>query len=243
NLFAAFDRIEIPTVTDLNAKASSNPDGFVSDVSDYVDNNFLDNPDVTTVQVDAIVANLENIYAAEGATETGQQAAVLAGGIIINSDPDTAAVVNGVVGAVTSALESGSASSEDIVAEVFPTNMTLGDFTDILNNLDLAAAAYSDFASTIDSNGDGVLDGNADWMTSGEAGDMVQFAIVAIIIDDIRDTIYAANSNDQAAADLELFNFINDPLGSPLSHYDEASENPLDNSELTALLAFAGLDL
>ncbi len=233
NLFAAFDRIDIPGATELNAKASSNPDGFVSDVSDYVDNNFLENPDVTTVQVDAIVTNLETIYTTSPDTQTGQQAAVLAGEIIITSDPVTSSVVNGVVGAVSDALAAGGTIDPDtLISSIFPEDLDLVGLQNILNDLDDAAAAYANLAPT--------LAGNDPEMTSGEVGDMAQLAVVALAISDLRNQV-----ND----DTDLLNFITSSGSDPLA---VTLTNPLDTtdgaassyeSELQDILTFSGLAL
>ncbi len=204
NIFAAFDKIEIPNVADLDARASSDEDGFVDDVEDYVENDFLDNSDVTEEQIDAIVSNLETIYGGGGAADTVQQAAVLAGEIIINRDPVTSNVVNGVIGTVTDAMNSGDdLDSETILANIFPDNLDLPGLQNILNDLDRAAAAYADFSATVSSGG------TADWMSDGEVGDMALYAVVSLVISDFRDQLTAHESGSEAAADDDLLDFIN----------------------------------
>ncbi len=229
NLFAAFDKIEIPSVAELESEASNNPAGFVSDVEDYIENNFLENDDVTDAQVNAIVSSLDTIYSNEGATETGQQAATLAGEIIIDSDPDTKYVVDNIVSSVTEALESGSTDPEVIISGVFPPSMSQLEFAAILVNLSDASDAYKDFATSIDVDDNGSADpDSADWMSSGEAGDMVQYAVISIIITDIRASV----------PELELYNFIKDGTAITTGYTD-----PFSTNALSALLDFANLGL
>jgi hypothetical protein len=230
NLFAAFDRIEIPSVAALSSKASTDPDGFVSDVEDYVENNFLENEDVTSAQVDQVVAELVTIYGTPPDVETGQQAAVLAGEIIINRDPVTAGVVNGVIGAVTDALAAGGTIDPDtLVDAIFPANLDLAGLQNILDDLDAAALAYADFAATISGAG------TADWMTSGEVGDVVQLAVVAMVVSSIRAEGGVTDGDILTAIQGGTLPAIANPL--------EAAGGSTYATQLADMLAFAGLDL
>jgi len=235
NLFAAFDKIEIPSVAELESEASNNPAGFVSDVEDYIENNFLESEDVTDAQEQAIIDGLTNIYG--GGTSASpavkQQAAILVGELEITRDPATSAVVNGVIGAVSDALgASGTIDPEGLVGDIFPTNLDLAGLQNILNDLDNAAAAYSDLAPT--------LAGNDPGMTSGEVGDMTQLAIVALVIADIR---------SQVSDDTDLLDFItsggSNTLAVTLTNpFDTTDGGPsLFESDLQDILTFAGLDL
>ena len=228
NLFAAFDRIEIPSVADLNAKASSDEEGFVSDVEDYIENDFLENEDVTDEQIDAIVANLETIYTTPPDVETGQKAAVLAGEIIINSDPDTSFVVNGIIGAVSDALSAnGTIDPDTLIASIFPDNIDLAGLQNILDDLDQAALAYADFATTVSSGG------TADWMSSGEVGDMVQLAVVSLVVSDLR-----AQVGEDA-----LLDAINNGTALTVTNPLDTTGTSLYDDELVAILTFSGLAL
>ncbi len=228
NLFTELDRIEIPSTADLNAKAASDESGFVSDIEDYMDNNFLENDAVTDEQITAIVTNLKTIYTTPPDIQTGQQAAVLAGDIIINSDPVTSGVVGGVIGAVTDALSTGGTiDPTTLVSSIFPANLDLAGLSSILNNLDQAAMAYADFAGTVSGGG------TADWMTSAEAGDVVQMAIISLVVSDLR---------SQVASDQILLDAINGGTLSVNDPFDSASGS-LYATEMADLLAFAGLDL
>ena len=224
NIFTAFDKIDIPGAADLLASAESDPEGFVDDVQEYVDSE-----SITEDNADDIIDALVVVYTNEEG-ETRERAAILAGEIAIDSYPDTKFVVDNIVSAVIDAMDSGAEPDpEALIAGIFPSDMTQSEFSDILDNLSTAADAYKDFAESIDANGDGIADaGAADWMSSAEAGDMVQYAIVAIIITDI---------NTVADPD-ELYNFIT--YGTEITTpYDD----PFSSTEMEALLSFAGLDL
>ena len=244
NLFAEFDRIEIPSVSELNANASSDEEGFVSDVEDYVENDFLENADVSDEQIEAIVSNLETIYGGSGSTETVQQAAVLAGAIIINRDPATSSVVNGVVETVTEFIDSGDTIDlETIVVNVFPDNLDLTGLQNILDDLDRAALAYADFSATLGS--------GADWMSSGEIGDMAQFAVVSLAISDLRDQLINSGTYPTADdADQDLLDFIasegSDSLDAALlitNPFDTGDGSSTYETELQDILNFADLPL
>ena len=194
NLFAAFDRIEIPSAADLDSKAGSDPDGFVSDVEEYVETG-----SITEDNADDVADALKIAYSDEGATETGQRAAVMAGEIIITSDPVTSSVVNGVIGAVVNAKSSGTALDPDtLIAGIFPSDLDLTGLKAILDDLDEAALAYNDFAGTVSGAG------TADWMSDTEVLDSSFFAVVSLAVSDIRaqvgndDTLLAAIKNGTA---------------------------------------------
>lgn len=226
NIFTAFDKIDIPGASNLLEKAESNPKGFVSDVQEY-----LDSDSITEDNAAGIVAALVVVYASVGG-DIGEQAAILAGEIIIDNNPDTKNVVDSIVSSVTDALDSGEELDPEALLEgIFSSGMTQSEFSDILAVLSTAADAYKNFAASIDSNPtDGVADvGAADWMSSAEAGDMVQYAIVAIIITDLNSTV-----------DIDvLYDSVINGTDIPDGDYTD----PFDGDELSALLNFAGLEL
>ena len=238
NLFTAFDKIDIPSAAELSSKATSDPDGFVDDVQEYVDSD-----SITEDNADDIALALADVYDDAAVKPAGmtdaewedvqQKAAVLAGEIIIDNDPDIQYVVDNIVSSVTDALEAGVSDPETIIMSIFPPNMTPSEFSAILANLSNAAAAYKDFAASIDNNpADGIADvGAADWMSSAEAGNMVQYAVVAIIITDINDAA--------AVSETDLYNLVMYGTDIP----DVNFTDPFSTNELTALLDFAGLAL
>ena len=57
NIFAAFDKIDIPGAAELSDKASSDPEGLVEDVQEYVDSE-----SITEDNADAVIAALEVVY-------------------------------------------------------------------------------------------------------------------------------------------------------------------------------------
>ena len=225
NIFTELDKIEIPNAAELLVKAQEDPTGFVSDVQDYVDSD-----SITENNTDDIINALETVYTTKTG-ETGERAAVLAGEISIDSDPDTKLVINNIVSSLTEAMDSDDdPDPEAIISGIFPSDMTQAEFSDILANLSTAAAAYEDFAASIDGvPADGIANpGSADWMSSAEAGDMVQYAVVAIIITDINTTVPIP----------ELYNSVMYGADIPDSKYDD----PFSSLAMKALLDFAGLD-
>lgn len=227
NLFAAFDKIEIPSAADLSSKAGSDPDGFVSDVEEYVDSG-----SITEDNADAVVSALVAVYSDPTADiPTQQKAAVLVGEIAISSDPKTSAVVNGVISAVSDTLTTGIAIDPDtLIASIFE-GITAEDIPGILADLDKAALAYADFAANLGTDPD---------MTSGEVGDMAQLAVISLIVSDLK----------IQAGEAGLISAITD--GTPLVQQSDGSPilNPLDltdgtdyAAELDAILTFAGLDI
>ncbi|MCK5199774.1 MAG: hypothetical protein KAR21_15560 [Spirochaetales bacterium] len=229
NLFAAFDKLDIPSAAELLDQAETDPEGLVDDVQEYVDSD-----SITEDNADDIADALAEVYDDAAVKPSGmtdaeweevqQRAAVLAGEIIIDNDPDTRYVVENIVSSVTAALESGISDPEAIIGGIFPSDMTQSEFSAILLNLSNAAAAYKDFAGTINP-------GTADWMSSAEAGDMVQYAVIAIVITDI--------NADPDVSETELYNSVMYGTDIP----DEDYVDPFSTPELIALLDFAGLDL
>ena len=226
NLFTEFDKIEIPSADEMSSKADSNPDGFLDDVNDYIESD-----SITEDDADGIIDALEIIYLDGGnSPEVQEKAAVFAGEIAISSDPETKELVDNVVSALTGL--SDTTTAEDVLAGIFPANLTEAQFYDILDNLDTAAEAYADFAASIDVDGDGIADdGAAAWLDSNDAGDLAMYAAVAMISSGIR-----AITPDQ-----DLYNFIYDDAVTTIAGYDDSTENPLDTSELSAILDLAGI--
>ena len=238
NIFAAFDKIDIPGAAELSDRASSDPEGLVEDVQEYVDSE-----SITEDNADAVIAALEEVYDDGAAkpvdltedewTEVQEEAAVLAGEIAISSDPETKELVDNVISALTGL--SDTTTAEDVLAGLFPANLSEDQFYDILDNLDTAALAYADFAASIDPDGDGVADeGAAAWLDSTDAGDLAMYAAVALITSGIRDVV----PDDKA-----LYDFIYDDTVTEINGYvDGAGGNdPLDAAALSAILDLAGI--
>ena len=222
NLFAALDRIEIPSSSDLNSKASSDPDGFMSDVEDY-----LESGSITDDNINDVLGVLEGIYSNPPDVETGQEAALLAGEVSLESNPDTVVLMDNVVGILIPVLsnedpEAPELTANDLVASIF-TGPEEG-FHDVFVSLKSASGAYSSFASSIDADGDGVVDDintAAPGVADEEKVDLAIYAVVSII---------AADLGEKVLYDL-VYNDV-EPSGDLLN----------DSMELKALLQFAGLD-
>ncbi len=216
NLFAEFDKIEIPSVADLNAKANSDPDGFLDDVNDYIESD-----SITEDDADDIVSVLEDLYNGiiVSDPEAQQEAAILAGAISINSDPEAKDAVNEIV----SIALAGDAELIDIKA-LFPTNEI--EFYKMLDSMAAASAAYLEFESTLDGNGDPLIP-----LTDVERGDIAQYAIVSIVITEI------ATAVDPA----DLYSFVTDPTADTLPGYVDPFDSGGSVDILQSYLDFAGI--
>ncbi len=224
NLFGTLDTVKVPSAADLLNAASADAKGFVSDVKDYMDSGAI-----TEDNADDVVDALEDVYTSEPGTQTGQEAAVLAGEISITADPATKGVVDGVIETAMNALNAGDdIDPETLIANIFPDNLTQSGLTSILDNLTRAADAYNSFGTNIT--------GADTWMSSSEIGDVTQYAAVSMAVASIRDQ----------TSDSDLYALIKD--GTPLP----AVTNPFDTTDgapstyetgLTNILALAGLNL
>ena len=240
NIFAALDTVRVPAAEDMLITAGEDPATFLDDVQDY-----LDSGSMTDEEVIAVVDALETVYDPETLppadvtavewVEIQQEAAVLAGAISIESDPETVFVVNSVVSALTGMTDESASeemNTDQIIGDLFPPDLEEADFYIMLTNFATAADAYSAFASTIDADDDGVADdGAAEWMEGSEIGDMVQYAIVSIMITEI-----VSVSTPEA-----LYAFIYDDNVTEIAGYNPDTDDPLDINELSALLDLAGI--
>ena len=244
NLFTEFDKIEIPSAAEMSSKADSNPDGFLDDVNDYIESD-----SITEDDADGIIDALEIIYLDGGnSPEVQEKAAVFAGKLIIDYDPAASSVVNGILGTVTDVLDSGgTVTPETIIADVFPSNLSLVGLQSILNVFDQAADAYS----VLDNDGDGVVDSGGDWMSDSEVGDMTFYAITSLVISDLRGQLTAAVPVpylDVTAAEQDLLDFIvtggSDSLDANVNNPFDTTDGPVTEFEndLTAILALANLE-
>jgi hypothetical protein len=228
NIFAALDKVEVVVPTDAAAMTDNEQKSFINDVEDYIDSDSL----ITDEDIDGVLLVLEEIYLFPPDVQTGQEAAILAGEISITTDPNTALVVDNVVGALTGISDTSTA--DELVVGIFPPNLDEAEFEAVLLNLTQAADAYSAFAATLDADNDGIADpGAADWLDGGETGDVVQLAVVSILAAEI-----VANSDPGA-----LYAFIYDDTVDTISGFDTATEDPLNTNDLSALLDLAGFTI
>ncbi len=225
NLFAAFDKIEIPSAAELSYQATTDPEGLVDDVQEFVDSGSIDEDNA-----DDVVAALKTVYTAQPATEIGQKAAILAGAISIDSDPEAKDAVNGIV----SVALSGTTDLTAIKA-LFPTDRA--EFDALLANMAAAEDAYISFINQLDvAPVYGVVDTDpAVTLDNVEKGDIAQYAIVSIVITQI--AFIAGPDN--------LFAFVADPSATGITAYDPVDDDPFDFGAsvlaLAAYINFAGI--
>ncbi|MDA3941075.1 MAG: hypothetical protein PF693_17495 [Spirochaetia bacterium] len=216
NIFTEFDKIEIPSAAELSDRASSDPDGFIDDVNDYIESDSISEDDA-----DDIVSVLEDLYndIIPSDPETQQKAAILAGAISINSDPEAKDAVNEIVSIAL-------AGYADMVAvkALFPTDET--EFYKMLDSMAAASDAYLEFESTLDGNGDPLFP-----LTNVERGDIAQYAIVSIVITEIVSTVTPA----------ALYLFVTDPAAITLDGYVDPFDTGGSVDILQSYLDFAGI--
>ena len=235
NIFTELDKIEIPNAADLSSKASSDPDGFLDDVNEYIDSESISEDDAA-----GVIGALKLVYGDatkpsdmtdDEWADVQEEAAVLAGEIAISSDPETKELVDNIVASLTELTD--TTTGDEVLTGIFPENLTRDQFTAILNNLEIAAAAYEDFAASIDSDNNGIADVDAAvWLDSTEAGNLAMYAAIAMISTGIRD----AADDDQA-----LYSFIYNDDVTTIAGYNDSTENPLDTNALSAILDLAGI--
>ena len=238
NIFAAMDTVPVPTAENMAAAAAENASGFIGDVMDYLDSGSITGGE--DGNVDEIVAVLEDIYTGvidqpigmpdSEWVEIQQEAAVLAGTVSIESNPDAVVVVDKVIGTVTDMMApdyvapEGESETEALLTGLFPEDED--SFNAVYDSFAAASGAYIDFAGSIDTDDDGVVDdpdAAALWIEGEEKGDMVMYAVISIAVSTIpKETLYEA-----------LF-----------GEGDIGEADPLNNaSELLALLDFAGMEI
>lgn len=233
NLFGALDTIKVPSAADLLNAASENAKGFVSDVQDYIDSGAI-----TEDNADDVVAALEDVYTTPPDTQTGQEAAVLAGEISITAHPATKGVVDGVISTAMDTLNAGGTiDPQTLVSDIFPPDLTQAGLTSILDNLTRAADAYDSFGTD--------TTGADAWMSSSEIGDVTQYAVVSMAVADIRDQLTTQHSGDQTAADADLMALIKDGTSISVTNPFDTTDGPASTYEagLSGILNLAGLDL
>ncbi len=223
NLFSSLDTLKI-SIPNFKTASSDSIKQFVNDVQKYVDEGA--NIDNTKEVVDALTI----VYTNPPDIETGQRAAILSGDISITADPKTKDVVDKVVSTMTEISDpdyqppDNESDTEALLKGLFPKDDS--DFSTIYDNLKTAAAAYTDFAKTIDTDGDGKVDdpdNAATWIQGSEKGDIATYAIVSI----------AVTTFDEKT--LHDFLYGKGVLG---------STDPVNNSNtILALIDFSGLDI
>jgi len=129
--------------------------------------------------------------------------------------------------------DSEDMNQDEIISGIFPEVMEEEEFDIMLANFKTAADAYSAFALTVDVDDDGEADeGAAEWMEGDETGDMIQYAVVSIMVTEI----VSASSSEA------LYAFIYDPDVTEIDGFDPDTDDPFDSDALKVLLDFAGME-
>ncbi|MGC9311517.1 MAG: hypothetical protein ACP5IA_02400 [Sediminispirochaetaceae bacterium] len=190
NLFMQWDKPEVPSSSELNDKASTDPEGFISDVEDYLDGGAIDDSNAGDVNT-----ALKTIYDPSGSTdkvynpadpvpgtETEQKAALLIGEVAIAGDDNAGNVVANVP-AVLSTISDPSASAktpEEFIKDLIPSGLSDSEFTSMVEALVEAGEAYLKFGDSLTS--PVVAEEQVPFMSSADIGDTLNRAAAGIAL-------------------------------------------------------------
>ncbi|MEX2442185.1 MAG: hypothetical protein WD492_01170 [Alkalispirochaeta sp.] len=188
-------------------------------------------------------ADLRNIYNDPDATAAERMDAASRAGTqtIVDNDDALQTVTNfsNVIATLTNS-EDGEISSEQIISDLFPDNMSDEEAGAMIDTFLAAAGDFSAFAAATGDLGD-----DEDPLNSGEKGDTVQMAVISLAIEKVLaaggDTDDPNNPNRQALIDLATGS--KSPEDITFSGSADAFENlgADDGSDLGNLIQYAGL--
>jgi len=181
NLFMEWDRPEVPSSGELDEKAADDPDGFLSDVEDYLDGDAVDEENAD----DIIGAIKDNIYDPGSGTppdqddETEQKAALLIGEVAIAGNENAGKVVDNLAGVLTQVADGSSSNPEDFIRALLPPDLSPSEFSDMIDALVQAGEAYLAFGESI---GSGATEEDVPFMSSADIGDTLNRAAAGIAV-------------------------------------------------------------
>ncbi|MDY7027358.1 MAG: hypothetical protein SVR04_03570 [Spirochaetota bacterium] len=181
NLFMQLDQPEVPSSSELNDKASTDPEGFISDVEDYLDGGAIDDSNAGDVNT----ALKDNIYDPSTGTppsgEQEQKAALLIGEVAIAGNDNAGKVVDNVPGVLSSIDDGTSSDPEAFIRELLPAGLSSTEFNAMVAALVEAGEAYLDFGESLDQDLDGTLE-EVPFMSSADIGDTLNRAAAGIAL-------------------------------------------------------------
>jgi hypothetical protein len=202
NLFMQWDQPEVPSSSELNDKASTDPEGFLSDVEDYLDGDAIDDSNAGDVNT----ALKDNIYDPSTGTppsgEQEQKAALLIGEVAIAGNDNAGKVVDNVPGVLSSIDDGTSSDPEAFIRELLPAGLSQPEFDAMVGALVEAGEAYLDFGDSLTS--PVVAEEQVPFMSSADIGDTLNRAAAGIALiaaldamdDTVNGTYSTSNSSD-----------------------------------------------
>jgi len=179
NLFMQLDKPEVPSSSELNDKASTDPDGFISDVEDYLDGDAIDDSNAGDVNT-----ALKTIYdpgsGSSPSGETEQKAALLIGEVAIAGNDIAGKVVDNVAGVLSSIDEGTSSDPEAFIKALLPAGLSQPEFDAMVAALVEAGEAYLEFGDSLSS--PVVAEEQVPFMSSADIGDTLNRAAAGIAI-------------------------------------------------------------
>jgi len=184
NLFTEWDKPEIPSSSELDDNALSDPEGFISDVGDYLDGGAIDEDNAGDV-----IGALNIIYDPSGydpetpgtepADPTEQQAALLIGEVAIAGNENAGEVVDNLAGVLTSIADGTAVDPEAFIRSLIPAGLSTPEFNAMVNALLEAGEAYLAFGESI---GEDATGEDVPFMSNADIGDTLNRAAAGIAV-------------------------------------------------------------
>ncbi len=179
NLFMQFDQVEVKSVSEIGAVDASSPSAssaFLTDVEDWLEHNALSGESASST---AVADKLDEIAALGSVDDaTLQKASMLAGIVRVDSDENAVELINNLAETLATLSDDAStATAEEIIRDMIPESV-LNDrlaFESMIATMQTSAASFNTFG--------GSLTSDYTDLSSGEKGDVAQYAAVSIVID------------------------------------------------------------
>lgn len=177
NLFMQWDQPEVPSSSELNDKASTDPDGFISDVEDYLDGGAIDDSNAGDVNT-----ALNIIHTSPPDAETDQKTLLLIGEVAIAGNDNAGKVVDNVPGVLSTLSDPATSdvTPEDFIRELLHAGLSSSDFNAMVLALVEAGEAYLEFGDSLTS--PVVAEEQVPFMSSADIGDTLNRAAAGIAI-------------------------------------------------------------
>jgi len=241
NLFMQWDQPEVPSSSELNGKASTDPDGFLSDVEDYLDGGAINDSNAGDVNT-ALKDNIYDPSTGAPADEQEQKAALLIGEVAIAGNDNAGKVVNNVAGVLSSIDDGASGDPETFIRELLPAGLSKPEFDAMVAALVEAGEAYLEFGNSI---GSGATEETVPFMSSADIGDTLNRAAAGIAIIAALDALDGGGINGSADGTTDTTSLYNvvyglDTFGGvdPTTAFDDTDYQGAQN-----LLELAGFDV
>jgi hypothetical protein len=232
NLFMQFDQVDVRSVSEIGAVDASSPSAssaLIKDVEKWLEADALSDDASTSNAIADKLDEIADPFTLGPDDATKQEAAMLAGSVRIESDENAVELINNLAVTLSTLTDPDStATAEDVIRNLIP-EAVLNDqatFTDMVDTLIAAAASFETFGDTL---GTDYSD-----LSSGEKGDVAQYAAVSILVD------FAVTNLPNGIDDLWALSqgssptFTNDPI--------EELDGTSTTTNLSAILTWAGYD-